>query len=293
VIEVGQQVGSYDIVTRLRSGGMATLFLGRRQGPAGFRRHVAIKVVHEHLAADPTFVRMFLDEALLSARIQHPNVVHVEELGEADGTYFLVMEYVHGCTLSRLLKQLSKLGRRLSPDMAAWIAIQIAEGLHAAHDLTGDHGEALHVVHRDVSPQNVLLSETGHVKLIDFGVAKARGRALRTTSGSLKGKLAYMSPEQARGDDLDRRTDVYALGVVLWESLTGRRRFQAADQIALLRLVQAPTISPPSLRPRPSETSSSPRPRAPRPSTRRSSPRSAPPPGPRTSDRRPCACPRS
>src|SRR5262245_54903562 len=168
---------------------MATLFLARRVGAAGFSRHVAIKVVHGHLANDPHFIGMFVDEAMLPARIQHPNVVHIEELGEAGGTYFLAMEYVHGAALSALLGELSKLRRRLSTPLAVFIAMRVLEGLHAAHELRDERGQKLEVVHRDVSPQNVLLSASGHVKLIDFGIAKARGQSQRTKTGLLKGKL--------------------------------------------------------------------------------------------------------
>ena len=241
-----RRIGAYEIVAHLRSGGMATLYLGRRTGAAGFARHVAIKVVHAHLAENRSFVRMFLDEAFLSARIAHPNVVHVEELGESEGAYFLVMEYVHGAALSQLLKALSARGRRLTPEIAVWIAIQIADGLHAAHELCGDDGQPLQVVHRDVSPQNVLVSYAGHVKVIDFGIAKARSRAKETATGALRGKLRYMAPEQGFGRDVDRRTDVYALGIVLWELLTVRRFFESDDDFALLDLVREPTLVPAS-----------------------------------------------
>ncbi len=243
---VGDTVGDYEIVAKLKAGGMATLFLGRRTGAEGFSRHVAIKVVHEHLASDPTFVQMFVDEALLSAKIQHPNVVHVEELREVGGRHFLAMEYVHGCALSTLIGALRGRNRTLSPELATYIAVKVAEGLHAAHETKGSDGHLLGVVHRDVTPQNVLLAYRGHVKLIDFGVAKARGRAQQTTGASLKGKIGYMSPEQAFGRPVDRRTDVYALGVVLWEMLTGRRAFTAENDFALLELVRDPKLPPPS-----------------------------------------------
>jgi serine/threonine-protein kinase len=225
---------------------MASLFLARRQGAAGFARHVAVKVVHEHLVQDMQFVRMFVDEAKLAARIQHPNVVHVEELGEQDGTYFLVMEYVHGCSLAELLSALAKNRRRMSSSLAVWTAMQVAEGLHAAHETTDSKGEPLGVVHRDVSPQNVLLAAKGHVKLIDFGIAKARGRQQSTVGGALKGKFRYMAPEQAASSRVDRRTDVYALGIVLWEMLAMRRLFSGETDVELLDQVRDPQIVPPS-----------------------------------------------
>gem|GEM_PF-1330339 len=242
-----RRIGNYEIISHLKAGGMATLYLARRTGAAGFARHVAIKVVHPHLAKqNGSFVRMFLDEALLCARIHHPNVVHVEELGEADGVYFLVMEYVHGAALSQFMKALAERKRRLTPELAVSIAIQVADGLHAAHELRGEDGHSLGVVHRDVSPHNVLLSYAGHVKVIDFGIAKARSHVNETQTKSLKGKLRYMAPEQAFGRPVDRRTDVYALGIVLWELLTLRRLFDGNDDFALLDQVRDPVRVPPS-----------------------------------------------
>ncbi len=246
MLRVGESVGGYDIVAKLRAGGMATLFLGKKHGAAGFTRHVAIKVVHEHLASDPDFVRMFVDEALLQARIQNPNVVHVEELGESDGAHFMVMEYVHGCALAQLLLSLSKRKRRPQIEIAVSIALQTLAGLHAAHELRGDDGKPLGVVHRDVSPQNVLLSRDGHVKLIDFGVAKAASSLNQTQGAMIKGKIRYMPPEQAFGKPVDRRADLYALGIVLWEMLTMRKLFGAQDDLALLEMVRDPKIDPPS-----------------------------------------------
>ena len=251
MLRVGETVGPYEILARLKAGGMATLFVGQKRGAAGFSRHVAIKVVHEHLASDEEFVRMFVDEALLQARIHHPNVVHVEELGETphDGmpVHFLVMEYVYGCSLSQLLDSLARRDRRLSPEIAVHIAIQTLAGLHAAHELKDENGANLGVVHRDVSPQNVLLAYEGHVKLIDFGVAKARNRSQQTTGASIKGKIRYMPPEQAMGiSAIDRRADVYALGIVLWEMLAFRKLFGAKDDLVLLDMVRNPKIVPPS-----------------------------------------------
>ncbi len=244
-LEIGSKLGQYTIVAQLSSGGMASLYLARQAGAAGFFRHVAIKVVHPHLAQNDQFLSMFIDEAKLSARIQHPNVVHVEELGEDRGMYYLVMEYVHGCSLARLLAELTHRKQRLSVDVAVWIAGRVAEGLHAAHELRDDEGRELGVVHRDVSPQNILLASNGHVKLIDFGIAKAFGRAYQTATGSLKGKLKYMAPEQARSSRVDRRTDIYALGIVLWEMLTMRRMFRADNEVELLEKVRHPDVASP------------------------------------------------
>ena len=242
VIDVGSQLGGHELVHRLGQGGMASLYLAKRPGAAGFSRYVAVKVVHPHLATDRRFVRMFIDEAKLSARISHPNVVHVEQLGEAEGTYYLVMEYVHGCSLAQLLDALGRERRALSVEVAVWLAVHIADGLHAAHETAGEDGTPLGIVHRDVSPHNVLISHAGHVKLIDFGIAKARGR--RTETGFMKGKLRYLSPEHARGLSVDRRSDVYALGIVLWETLAMQRLFGQENEVELLEAVRQPTIPP-------------------------------------------------
>jgi len=246
VTGVGSTLSGYELVARVAHGGMATLYLARRAGAAGFSRYLAVKVVHPHLADDERFVGMFIDEAKLSARIQDPNVVHVEELGEVDGTYFIVMEYVHGCPLSKLIRQFRKLKRRPSVELMVYVAMKVADGLHAAHETTDAEGRPLNIVHRDVSPQNVLLDYKGHVKLIDFGVAKARGRQA-TLAGSLKGKLRYMPPEQALSQHVDRRSDIYSLGIVVWEMLTLRRLFDAETDHGLLDQVRAPKIGPPSM----------------------------------------------
>ncbi len=247
MVQVGEQLGDLEIIAQLKSGGMATLYLGRRKGASGFSKHVVLKVVHPHLAQDPHFVRMFVDEAHLSARIHHPNVVHIEELREIGGQNVLVMEYVHGCSLAQLLHELARRKRRLTPELAVHIASRICNGLHAAHELKDQEGNLLSVVHRDVSPQNVLLAYDGFVKLIDFGVAKASRRLQETTSTSLKGKVRYMAPEQVEGREVDRRTDIYALGIVLWEMLTMRRLFRAENNVAaLVKKVINPKVDPPS-----------------------------------------------
>lgn len=241
----GQVIAGYEILKNVTAGGMASLYLGRRRGAAGFSKLVAIKVVHPHLAREDKFVRMFLDEARLAARIQHPAVVSVEELLEEQGTYLMVMEYIHGCSLFELIKRLAGERRRLSVELTAWIGATVADGLHAAHELRDNKNELLHVVHRDVSPQNILLSYSGHPKVIDFGIAKSRAQTDATKAGVLRGKIGYMSPEQANGQPLDRTTDVYALGVVLWECLTSRRLFRADNEILQLDMVRAPKVVPP------------------------------------------------
>jgi serine/threonine-protein kinase len=205
---------------------MATVYLGRISGAGGFQRFVAIKRLHPHLAREPEFIQMFLDEARLAARIHHPNVVPILEIGASEQGYYIVMEYVEGDTLGRLIGQSARSEKPLPIPVATRILIDTLTGLHAAHDLADDDGHALGIVHRDVSPQNVLVGVDGSSRLSDFGVARATSKLSTTQNGQLKGKLAYMAPEQARGiKDIDRRADIFAAGVVFWEALTGRRLF--------------------------------------------------------------------
>ena len=225
---------------------MAALYLAEPRSREGPAKVVAIKVIHSSLTDDPTLVRMFKDETAISARIQHPNVVRVYEVGEAMGTHYLVMEYVHGSSLSQVLRGLIRARRRMAPELAVHIACKVADALHAAHELKNEQDESLNVVHRDISPQNILLSHTGAVKLIDFGIAKSRASQEISTKPSLKGKLRYMSPEHARGIAVDRRTDIYALGVVLWEMITTRALFWAPNDYEMLMAVQKPNVGPPS-----------------------------------------------
>jgi serine/threonine protein kinase len=223
LLSPGDKLKDYEVIAPLTSGGMATLFLSRRRGVGGFSRLVALKLVHQHLTEDSAMIKLFLDEARISAHVVHPNVVHVEEVGMEGGIYFIAMEYVHGVSLAQLLKRLADEKRRLSPKLCVWLAAQVAEALHAAHEAMGETGQPLHIVHRDVSPQNVLIGHTGHVKLIDFGIAKSQAALHHSEGGAaVLGKLRYMSPEQLHLSPVDRRTDVYALGVMLWEMLTSR-----------------------------------------------------------------------
>jgi serine/threonine protein kinase len=223
LLSPGDKLKDYEVIAPLTSGGMATLFLARRRGVGGFSRLVALKLVHQHLTEDSAMIKLFLDEARISAHVVHPNVVHVEEVGMEGGIYFIAMEYVHGVSLAQLLKRLADEKRRLSPKLCVWLAAQVAEALHAAHEAIGETGAPLHIVHRDVSPQNVLIGHTGHAKLIDFGIAKSQAALHHSEGGAaVLGKLRYMSPEQLHLAPVDRRTDVYALGVMLWEMLTSR-----------------------------------------------------------------------
>jgi serine/threonine protein kinase len=221
---VGTTVGRYELIHRLGQGGMAAVFLGRATGRAGFEKLVAVKVIHPHLAAEPDFVEMFLDEARIAARLHHPHVVEILDLDEDEDASFMVMEYVEGETLASLLRQLRKQGERLP------LVADACEGLAAAHDLTDADGRPMHLVHRDVSPHNLLVSMDGRVKVVDFGIAKATGRRSSTRTGQLRGKLAYMSPEQASSGAIDHRTDLFALGAVLWELLVNERLFTAVSE---------------------------------------------------------------
>ncbi len=245
-LEVGRSLGGYRILERLRAGGMGILYLAQRAGATEFSRRVAIKVIHDHLAQNSRFARMFIDEAKVSAHIDHPNVVRVEEFGQADGRYYLVMEYVHGVSLAQALGVLHASGR-VPIELAVAMAVGVAGGLHGAHEATDEMGVPLGIVHRDVSPHNVLVSYTGAVRLIDFGIAKTRQVGGQTRTGSLRGKLAYMPPEQARSArTVDRRADLYGLGLVLWEMLTTRRAFDAPTELALFDQIRNPKIVPPS-----------------------------------------------
>lgn len=240
-------LGRYRIVDEIGVGGMASVHLARADGPGGFQKWVAVKRIHRHLAEDATFTRMFLDEARIAARISHPNVAQVFDLGKHRDTYWIAMEYLHGEPLREVMRAVEEAGApRMSPALAAKIISDAAEGLHAAHELRDKDGKLLNLVHRDVTPHNLFLTYGGAVKVVDFGIAKVTGRLSNTRAGTLKGKLAYMSPEQVRGAAVDRRTDIFALGVVLWELTTGRRLFRMDSDLETLERVQACVVPPPS-----------------------------------------------
>jgi eukaryotic-like serine/threonine-protein kinase len=239
-------VGRYALHQEIASGGMATVHLGRLLGQVGFSRTVAVKRLHPQFAKDPEFVAMFLDEARLAGRIQHPNVVSTLDVVATDGELFLVMEYVHGESLSRLLRRLRKTGEQMPPVAVSSIMCGALHGLHAAHEARSERGQPLGIVHRDVSPHNIMVGLDGVARVLDFGVAKAVGRMQTTREGQLKGKLAYMAPEQLRGGKVDRRVDVYAAGVVLWESLAGRALFHGDNEGMVVAKVLDGATDPPS-----------------------------------------------
>jgi serine/threonine-protein kinase len=230
----------------IAAGGMATVHLARLMGPIGFARTVAIKQMHPHLASDEKARSMFIDEARLAARVRHPNAVAVLDVVVVDRDLLLVMDYVHGESLSRLVAASPPEGRALPVHLASAILIGVLHGLHAAHEAKDERGEPLGLVHRDVSPQNILVGLDGVSRVVDFGIAKAAGRLQTTTDGQLKGKASYLAPEQIIDGTVDRRADVYAASVVLWELLAGRRLFDGPIPASTLRQVLSPTYEPPS-----------------------------------------------
>ncbi len=219
-----REFGSYQLIAKLATGGMAEIFLARPVASAGGELMV-LKRILPHLAEDEHFVTMFRDEADLASQLHHKNICTVHGFGEYAGTWFIAMEYLHGVPLSRMMTSLSKAGKMLDIRIVASIIVQACDALHAAHEATAADGTYLHVVHRDVSPPNMMVCADGTVKLLDFGIAKARGANSRTRTGTVKGKNAYMSPEQILGKPLDRRSDVFALATVMYEMLSIKRLF--------------------------------------------------------------------
>jgi len=239
----GTPIGKYVVRRKIAEGGMAEIYLASSRGPEGFEKDVAIKRIRPFLAGDEQFVQMFIAEARVASRLNHANLVQVFEFDKHQDTYYLAMELVRGHSLWDVRRRAKELMEPMPPTLVAHVGAEVASGLGYAHRLS-DKGKLLNLVHRDVTPHNVLLSFDGAVKLTDFGVAKHS--ASSTAAGVLKGKFAYMSPEQARGDPLDGRTDLFALGIVLWENLTGGRLFDGDSDVAVLRAVQSSAIAPPA-----------------------------------------------
>jgi len=241
-------IAQYELLTKFATGGMAELFLARERGVAGLERVVVIKRLLPHLADDPDSVDMFLREARLVARLNHPNVVQTYELGAEGGEYFLAMEYIHGSTLRELqtLADEGDGGPPLPLPVSVSAIHQACRGLHAAHELRDFEGNLVELIHRDVSPQNLMVDDEGYVKLLDFGVAKAAEGEEATYSGNLKGKFSYMSPEQLHREPLDRRSDIFALGVVLWELVTGDRLYDRDGELETMQAITGETVPAPS-----------------------------------------------
>jgi serine/threonine-protein kinase len=246
------KLGRYRLSVELAAGGMSHVYLARAEGPGGFEKLVALKVIHRHLANHPEFVAMFLDEARIVSRIDHANVCHVFDFGCDDGTYYLAMEYLVGEPLSRVMRAEHALPAP-TPHLDALVAKVVAdacEGLHAAHELRDSDGKLLEVVHRDISPHNLFLTFDGVCKVVDFGIARARDRVHDTTTGTVKGKFAYMAPEQLNGQAVDRRADVWSMGVVLFELLTGRRLFRReSDGATATAVLHSSLVKPSHFRP--------------------------------------------
>jgi eukaryotic-like serine/threonine-protein kinase len=241
------QLGRYRVCYRIAQGGMASVYLARLDTTAGFSKWVALKVIHPNIANDEKFVAMFLDEARLAAKLDHPNLCTVFDFGTEDGTYYIAMEYLHGETLGTVARKAWSTQGSLPLELGVRAVADAARGLHAAHELRADDNTLIHVVHRDVSPENVFVTYTGIAKLVDFGVARSNHHSHdRTATGELKGKLAYMSPEQLQEKRVDRRTDVWALGVVLWEISVGRRLFRRQTDAQTVFAITRDPITPPS-----------------------------------------------
>lgn len=241
-----REVGRYALGPELGAGGMAVVHLGRLRGPVGFARTVAIKRLYPTYAKDQSFVAMFVDEARMAARVHHPNVVATLDVVVEDGELSLVMEHIHGLTLAELLRLARASKQRLPPNLAAGIVAGALDGLHAAHEAKNEQGEPLNLVHRDVSPENILVGADGVARVLDFGFARAAGRMQVSTEGVLKGKVAYMAPEQLGSDKTSRQSDVYAAGVVLWEALSGKRLFQAETVGGIVGQMLLGEVDPPS-----------------------------------------------
>ncbi len=246
---VSEKLGKYTLVRHLATGGMAEIWLAEQEGPGGFNKQLVIKRVLPHLARDSQFTQMFLDEARLVAQLTHPNIGQIYELGEIEGSYFIAMEYIEGLDGSDVLEMLTGRGQRMPIGLAVYATIQVLQALDYAHDFIDRDGNFVGLVHRDVTPHNVIISNDGVIKLVDFGVAKAKANHSKTQTGAVKGKLAYMAPEQiASSPDLDRRVDIFAVGVMFYEFLTGSKPF-GEDLVAVNAILNTPTPDPRELRP--------------------------------------------
>lgn len=232
----------YRVIKRLEAGGMAEVYLGEATSMEGFKKTVAIKRVLPHLAQNEAFIQMFLDEARLCARLDHANIVSVFDISKKEDTYFLVMEFVDGANLKKVVESLRKRGQRVGLGAAVLIAMEACRGLSYAHELHDEHGVPLRIVHRDISPPNILLTRRGEVKLADFGLAKASTQLQTTDPGVVKGKFSYLSPEAAEGNEVDARADIFSIGIVLWELLAGKRLFLGENDYATVKLVQRANI---------------------------------------------------
>ncbi len=242
------QLGRYQVINRIASGGMAEVFLAKAVGAMGFQRMVAVKLIHSNFTRDPEFVKMFIDEARIAMHLHHRNIVQVFDLDEVAGTYFIAMEYVHGVNLYGLYERVAEQDRWIDAPLALYLIAEVCKGLHFAHTRMDPQGQPLNIVHRDVSPQNVLLSFEGEVKITDFGIATAAQRLHHTAAGIVKGKYAYMAPERIQEKPFDARVDVFSAGVLLYELLTGENPFAGASAVETIDNVLKRDVPPPSAR---------------------------------------------
>ena len=240
------QIGRYELTELLAVGGMGEIYLARMKGAANFEKRCVIKKILPHLATEEEFVRKFIDEANTVVQLTHGNIVPVFDMGESDGEFYIAMEFIPGLDLRTILKELKSRDLLLSVSATVHIICEVCKGLDYAHGKTNDAGEALDIIHRDISPSNILISKDGEVKLVDFGIAKASVRTTRSITGRLQGKFGYMSPEQARGEAVDCRTDIFSTGVVLYEALTGHRSFEGQSDLESLERVKSYAPKPPS-----------------------------------------------
>ncbi|MGC8928172.1 MAG: serine/threonine protein kinase, partial [Myxococcota bacterium] len=234
---MGERFGKFEIITRIATGGMAEIFLAKQVGIEGFQKLIVIKRILPHLSSDKEFVNMFLDEARMAAQLNHPNIVQIYDLGVIEGSYFIAMEYIDGVDISSILKKGREKKNFLRLGWILKIISQVCEGLYYAHTLKDSNGIPLGLIHRDITPENLLVSFTGSVKITDFGIARARGRSTSTTSGTLKGKFPYMFYEMVKGMEIDARSDIFSLGIVMWEMLTYRRLFKRDTEVASINAI--------------------------------------------------------
>ena len=238
--------GKYSLIERIAVGGMAEVFQAVQLGVEGFEKRLAIKRIRPHLSGEEAFLKMFLHEAKLAAQLQHPNIVQIYDLGRIGDAYFIAMEYVQGRDMSRVVPKAEKLGIQFPVEYAVTIGSSVLDGLYYAHTKTDASGAPLNIVHRDVTPENIMVGWNGNVKILDFGIAKANSQTDQTKAGEIKGKLSYMSPEQAMGKTLDARSDVFSLGIVLYEWISGYRLFTGENEMAILKAIIDGKIYPPS-----------------------------------------------
>src|SRR5260370_14688033 len=246
-----QAFGKYELLSRLAAGGMAEIFHARTKSLEGFEKYLVIKKILKNRTSDPDFVRMFLDEARLAATLDHPNIIQIYDVGQIDGQYFIAMEYLRGHNLIEVVRTGAKLGHSKPPlEHVISMITSACAGLHYAHEKRDFQGRPLEIVHRDVTPQNIVVSFDGAVKIVDFGIAKAATRQVDTMAGTLQGKIGYMSPEQCKGGNVDRRSDIFAVGIILFELTTGRRLdHERSDFETLQRIIEGPVPAPPELLP--------------------------------------------